>query len=62
MDCPTCGEELLHEDIYGRLCAHQDGHIAGDIYRCENENCESFMEFFHTYRSNPDDLREGYPC
>lgn len=61
-ECPECGEELVYHDYFGRICAHQDGHIEGDIYQCPNEDCDSFQESFHSHRSNPDDLHEGYPC
>jgi hypothetical protein len=62
MDCPICGEELNHHDVFGRLCAHQDGKVLGDIYRCENEDCEAQGEHYYTYRDSPEELHEGYPC
>lgn len=36
MECTICGTELYHEDIFGRISSHQDGHVSGDIYRCPN--------------------------
>jgi hypothetical protein len=71
MQCPYCGEELEWEDYFGRLAAHQDGYVAGHIYRCPNGleqdgSCES--ELFHvagsfyTYTGLEDQLHEGYPC
>jgi hypothetical protein len=71
MTCPYCEAELDHEDIFGRLFSHQDGHVAGDIYRCPNGleqdgTCESenfhVAGSFYTYRDSPDNLHEGYPC
>jgi hypothetical protein len=61
--CPYCDEELEYHDYYGRLCAHQDGKVLGEIYKCPNEECESacFNYYFHT-REHYTDLFEGYPC
>lgn len=70
MECPICKAELVHEDVFGRLAAHQDGHVAGDIWRCpngleQNGTCssESFSVAgaFYTYRQGDDSLHEGYP-
>lgn len=70
MECPYCGEELIWEDYFGRIAAHQDGKVLGDIYRCpngqeESEICESSMfnvpGYFYTYRDTGE-LHEGYPC
>ena len=70
MYCPICGAELEHEDVFGRLAAHQDGTVVGDIYRCpvamkQEGVCDS--ELFHvcgSFYSYRDDgnLHEGYPC
>ena len=64
MECPHCGSELEHTDIFGRLCAHQDGAVLGDIYVCPvgraQEGCD-YEGHFYTYRSGGD-LHEGYPC
>ena len=71
MECPYCGEELVHEDVFGRLWSHQDGRIFGDIYYCPNGkeqdgSCYSELFYvagsFYTYRNNPTELHEGYPC
>ena len=69
MECPYCGSELEHEDNFGRLAAHQDGKILGEIFRCpkgaNEEGCQSacfnVAGSFHTY-FNDGLLREGYPC
>ena len=69
MDCPYCGTELEYHDYFGRLAAHQDGHVAGDIYQCpvgrEEGECDSasfhVAGMFHIYR-NDGVLRDGYPC
>lgn len=71
MLCPHCNAELIHEDVFGRLCSHQDGKILGDIYRCPNGQeqdgtCDSELfsvaGSFYTYREGCDELHEGYPC
>ncbi len=62
MKCEYCNNELLYADYFGRIATHQDGHIEGDIYECNTEDCEMCQESFHTHRNNPDDLHEGYPC
>ena len=62
MECPICNKELTCIDYFGRILNHQDGHVQGDIYQCQNEECEGFQEYYHTHRNNPDDLHEGYPC
>lgn len=71
MECPYCGEELDHEDYFGRLAAHQDGKALGDIYKCpngsvESELCDSALFHvagsFYAYRDSPDTLHDGYPC
>lgn len=70
MECPICGSELDYDGPFGRLAAHQDGCVVGDIWRCprgadQDGSCES--EFFHVagsfhkYREETG-LREGYPC
>lgn len=69
MTCPVCGEQLEHEDIYGRLAAHQDGKKIGDIYRCPNgteQNGKCYSENFRVagsfYTIDPsEELHEGYP-
>lgn len=62
MECPICNKELTCIDYFGRILNHQDGHVEGDIYQCQNEECEGYQEHYHTHRNNPDDLHEGYPC
>ena len=70
MECPICGAELDCEDYFGRISAHQDGHVSGDIYRCpngfnQNGTCDSELfsvaGSFYSYRID-DDIHEGYPC
>ena len=64
-ECPYCGWELEYHDYYGRICAHQDGFVAGQIYKCHNEECgsECFNFHFHNLSGYGDyELREGYPC
>jgi hypothetical protein len=62
--CLYCEEELVCWDYFGRIAAHQDGKVFGDIYKCRNEECEAEREniTFYTYRDSPDNLIEGYPC
>ena len=64
-ECPYCGEELMYDDYYGRICAHQDGKTIGEIYKCCNEECESEMfnySFYNESGLGNDELQEGYPC
>jgi hypothetical protein len=70
MECPICGAELEHEDVFGRLATHQDGQITGDIWRCpngleQNGRCSSELfavcGSFYTYRQGDTSLHEGYP-
>ena len=71
MECPHCGSELDHDDVFGRLAGFGDGKVLGDIYRCpkgreESEECESSVFHvagsFYAYREGDTSLREGYPC
>ena len=70
MECPYCGSGLEYVDYFGRLAAHQDGKVLGDIYQCpkgreESEECESSVFHvagsFYVYRDSGE-LHEGYPC
>lgn len=70
-ECPYCGSELEHEDVFGRLAGFGDGKINGDIYRCpkgreQSEECESscfhVAGSFYAYRHGDTSLKEGYPC
>ena len=74
MECPYCKEELFYHDYYftgrpasfhgttgnGLYYPEQDYKKLGDIFKCENEDCEAFDEHFYT--DIYDDLNEGYPC
>jgi hypothetical protein len=70
MNCPYCGSEMDWDDYFGRVLAHQDGQVFGDIYRCpkgfaQDGSCES-EEFkssgtFYTFRDNEGVIHEGYP-
>jgi hypothetical protein len=60
MECPYCGLELIFEDYYGRGLSEHAFEKLGDIYRCNNEDCESYREYFYT--DSNDELHEGYPC
>lgn len=71
MECPYCEEELNYDDYFGRIAAHQDGKVMGDIYRCPNgqeqngkcdSECFNVAGSFYTYRNNDSVLHEGYPC
>lgn len=62
MECPYCEKELNYHDYFGRIASHQDGKVLGNIYTCENEECEMYQESFYTYRDRPYDIQEGYPC
>ena len=61
MKCPYCGEELEYHDYYGNgIPGRNDFKKIGDIFKCENEECEAYEEHFYTDRN--DELCEGYPC
>lgn len=61
MECPYCEEELHCHDYYGMGNPLRDGfEKLGDIYKCDNEECEMYQENFYTDRQ--EDLHEGYPC
>lgn len=63
MQCPYCGTELRCEDYYGRgIPGRSDFKKLGDIYKCQNEFCESeiFNRYFYTDQNK--NLHEGYPC
>jgi hypothetical protein len=60
MECPICGNELLHHDTFGRFALHQDGKKLGDIYKCETCNENNIDCLYHTYGNS--DLRPGMPC
>lgn len=70
IECPSCGAELEHVDMFGRFAGFGDGKVNGDIYRCpvgrEQGECDSAV--FHVagswyaYREGDTSLKEGYPC
>jgi len=61
--CPDCGEDLTYDDSYGYLAAHRSGEKIGDIYRCQNEECNEYGTFYHNRSARGDDeLKEGHPC
>jgi hypothetical protein len=73
MECPYCEQELHYHDTYGTgRHEYYYGTAAngihypstwkklGDIYKCENEECEAFEQHFYT--DERDNLHEGYPC
>ncbi len=71
IECPSCGAELIHDDVFGRLFGFQDKKILGDIYRCpvgreESEECDSscfhVAGSWYAYREGDTALKEGYPC
>lgn len=64
MKCPYCKQELKWHDWFGTNMKFNGlGDKKGDIYKCENEKCDSqsFNYSFYT-RINDDELKEGYPC
>lgn len=70
MQCPYCGEELRCIDYYGHtkysehywIYPHSWIEKEGDIYQCQNEECDSQVFNGHFYDRCDGDLREGYPC
>lgn len=62
MDCPYCEEELNCTDYYGRGNPNSFDFVkTGDIYKCENEECEMYNESQHT-RDDSGELHDGFPC
>ena len=61
MECPHCEEELNCHDYYGiGIPFREDFEKFGDIYECNNEECEKYQENFYTDKQG--ELHEGYPC
>lgn len=61
MECPYCERELNLHDYYGiGIPTRSDFRKIGDIYKCDNEDCETYQECFYTDPSG--NLYEGYPC
>jgi len=67
MECPYCEVKLLYIDFYGiNLRLDSLGRVkpgfqkCGDIFKCVNDECDAFGEFFYTHLG--DELHEGYPC
>lgn len=71
--CPYCENDLSYRDEYfsgrpenfygtaanGIHYPSTKKHL-GNIYKCVNEDCEQFDQYFYTNVSG--DLKEGYPC
>jgi hypothetical protein len=62
MECPYCGAELNCIDYYGFYLGHDQWDKQGDIYECENEECESGLFNYHFHTDLQGNLHEGYPC
>lgn len=62
MECPECQEELHCIDYFGRYLTRGNWDVRGDIYQCDNEECNGFQDYYHTYRNNSGNLQNGYPC
>ena len=58
MECPYCDAELVWEDTYGYLCAHQSGEVLGKIYRCPNHEGFETEEEAREYAKTDDDYDE----
>ena len=60
MNCPNCEKELNLHDWYGtNMGFTRTPKKIGDIYKCDNEQCESYEQSFHTRNG---ELLEGFPC
>ena len=60
MLCPYCSHELGYHDWFGTNMG-RNPHKTGDIYICQNEDCEAYEQHFYT-RINDNELYEGFPC
>lgn len=68
MLCPYCEFELKYHDYYGKKRFADHYYLypqswiekEGDIYICDNEDCENYGQHFYTDQRN--ELKEGYPC
>ena len=68
MQCPECGNDMAYVDYYGRMQYTEHYYRyprswiekIGDIYKCTNDNCDYFQEYFHTNAVG--DMEYGYPC
>jgi len=73
--CPCCEQELLYVDYYyigkpssfygtagNGIYYPQTSNYKklGDIFKCNNEECEAYENHFYTDEQN--NLYEGYPC
>lgn len=63
MECPYCKKELSYIDKYGKYLGNGNWLNTGEIFQCDNLECESgvFDFFFYTYEDS-EKLYEGYPC
>lgn len=60
MNCPECDTQLICADIYGFYKGRGHWDKNGDIYKCQNEDCDYFDEYFYTDKLGG--IRYGYPC
>lgn len=70
MECPYCNKELNCVDYYGYtrysehywIYPHSWIEKEGDIFQCDNEECQSQCFSGYFYDKNDEYLIEGYPC
>lgn len=60
MRCPYCGMSLTWIDYYGVHTGTECRDKIGDIFECDNKECDAYHEYFYTDKEG--NLREGYPC
>lgn len=61
MECPYCEMELTIWDYYGLgIPGREDFRKIGDIFKCQNEECEACDSTFYT--DEREELYEGFPC
>lgn len=61
--CPYCESDLNYHDYYGTgIPGLTPFEKRGEVYKCENQECDSEVFNYHFHTDKDGDLKEGYPC